>query len=155
MIRGVVKFALIGLGIVAVGITALFIIDWVRYQRSPEYRALQELEELKRQVAEDPYGGDTPEDTLRLFVDALKKGDTDRAAKYFVMDKQEEWSKELAGIKDKGLLDEMVRDLGREKEKKVRNDNVTVFYIYNDMNVLALGITLSRGPNVKWKIQDL
>ncbi|MEK7143610.1 MAG: hypothetical protein AAB756_02155, partial [Patescibacteria group bacterium] len=32
----------------------------------------------------DTYGGATPEETLALFIDALKKGDTDLAAKYFV-----------------------------------------------------------------------
>ena len=38
----------------------------------------------------DTYGGDTPQETLDLFIAALEKGDTDMAAKYFVVYKQEE-----------------------------------------------------------------
>lgn len=34
----------------------------------------------------DTYGGKTPEETLVLFADALEKGDTELASKYFVLD---------------------------------------------------------------------
>lgn len=34
----------------------------------------------------DTYGGKTPQETLDMFVDALKKGDVELASKYFLLD---------------------------------------------------------------------
>ena len=52
--------------------------------RNDAYRkgmsAIERYEELMRQ---DTYGGKTPEETLKLFVEALKKEDIELAAKYF------------------------------------------------------------------------
>ncbi len=52
---------------------------------------------LKKQSADleaayraDTYGGETPEETLRLFVEALEKRDFELASKYFVIENQEE-----------------------------------------------------------------
>ena len=149
------KFVGGGIAIVAVGAGILLGVDYIRYQKSPEYRALKEVEKIKQEIAADPYGGDTPEETLRLFIDALKKGDTELAAKYFVLDKQDEWREDLAKIKDKGLLDEMVRDLEREKHKNRVSDSYFTFSIANDQNEIALTITVTREPNKKWKIRDL
>ena len=60
-------------------------------RNSEEYKIKKEVENLRKQVAEDPYGGDTPEETLRLFIEALKQGDTELAAKYFVLEEQDKW----------------------------------------------------------------
>ncbi len=40
-------------------------------------------------VRNDAYGGKTPEETLTMFIDALKKGDIDLASKYFTIDTNE------------------------------------------------------------------
>ena len=37
----------------------------------------------------DTYGGKTPEETLRLFIDALKAGDVDLASRYFMLETNE------------------------------------------------------------------
>lgn len=49
-----------------------------------DYQAKQ----LEKQYREDTYGGDTPEETLRMFVEALEKKDFALAAKYYVPEKQ-------------------------------------------------------------------
>ncbi len=41
----------------------------------------------------DKIGGYTPEQTVDLFIAALKKRDYDLASKYFVIDEQEKWKK--------------------------------------------------------------
>lgn len=46
------------------------------------YKKLEKLHE------KDTYGGATAEETIQLFVDALKKGDINLASKYFVPQKQ-------------------------------------------------------------------
>ena len=153
MFRNVGKFLLGGITIVAVGIGILFLIDYIRFQKSPEYRALKEVEKIKQEIAEDPYGGDTPEETLRLFIDALKQGDTELAAKYFVYDKQEEWREDLARIKDKGLLDAMVRDLEKRKQDTIDSNTARYFIVTEDGQ--ASPLVLVKGDNGRWKIRTL
>lgn len=155
MVRNILKFSGMGIIIAGFGVGAIFAIDYVRYRTSDEYRALKEIEKLKKEYAEDPYGGDTPEETLRLFIDALKKGDIDLATRYFVIDKQDEWKEDLAKIKDKGLLDEMVRDLEREKFKYTISKKVVGFDVANEQKEAILSISVVRAQNNKWKIQDL
>jgi len=155
MFKNAAKFVGGGIAIVAVGIGVIFLIDYVRYQKSPEYRAIKEIQKIKKEIAEDPYGGDTPEEALRLFIEALKQGDTDLAAKYFVYDEQEQWREDLAKIKDKGLLDEMVRDLGTTKRGKNISMTNTVFSAVNKDNEVITVINVVKAQNGKWKIQDL
>jgi len=54
----------------------------------------QELEEQSAELEDayrnDTYGGETPEETLELFVGALEAKDFELAAKYFVVEEQEE-----------------------------------------------------------------
>lgn len=152
MLRNVTKFFLAGLGIALLAFGALMIIQYMQYRNNPEYRLLQDMENLKKQYAEDPYGGDTPEETLRLFVEALKKGDTDLAAKYFVLDKQAEWRKDLAKIKEKGLLDEMVRDVETRKEKQIEQDTARYLLIASDGQAAPLVLVNHGG---RWKIRTL
>ena len=115
----------------------------------------QAAAEAEKKYNEDTYGGKTPEETLALFIDALKKGDTDLASKYFILDEQAKWKANLQKVKDGNELSAMAKDLGRPKEKKALGDTRFVFYIYNDANQLALAIDIARGPNGIWKILDL
>lgn len=118
-------------------------------------RVTQQMRELERLAKEDLYGGDTPEETLRLFIEALKKGDTDLAAKYFVMDKQQEWREDLAKIKEKGLLGEMVKDLERKKYQHAISDTQTIFDIANDNKEAILSIRINKISSGVWKMVDL
>ena len=156
MFGNITKFGVGALAIVLLGAGALYGIDVWKYKKSPEYRVEKNMEALEEAYANDPYGGTTPEETMALFIDALKKGDTNLAAKYFVLDKQEEWKVDLAQIKEKGLLDEMIGDLER-KNKATNNisENQITFSIANEQNQGLLTILLGRGPNKKWKIIEL
>lgn len=155
MTKRVIIFSLGALGMVLVGFGVLYGLRFF----SPEYRqeqaAMQRLQALQEQYEKDMYGGDTPEETLRLFIEALKKEDIDLAAKYFVIDKQEEWLENLQKIKEKNMLAKMVKDLEREKSKKLTGDDVAVFYISNDNRELALIIRTVKGVNGIWKIEDM
>ena len=61
--------------------------------------ALQKIEQdnLARAMA-DTYGGKTPQETLRMYIDAVEKGDYELASKYFIGDYQ--W-KGLANLNKK------------------------------------------------------
>lgn len=51
--------------------------------------------QIEKQYKEDQYGGATPEETLKLFVEALEKKDFVLASKYYVPEKQSEILKQL------------------------------------------------------------
>ena|SRR3989338_3085010 len=154
MFKNMTKFAGVMIAIVLVGGLVLLIMQYIRYRYSPEYRVEKNLKEIEKQYAEDSYGGNTPEETLALFISALKAGDTDLAAKYFVLDAQEQWREDLAVMKEKELLGEMIKDLERKKYKYSISDGQIGFDIANDQNEIALTILVGRGPNTKWKIVD-
>lgn len=158
MLKSVLKFIGGGLILILVAAGAVYGIGYWKYQNSPEYRAEQNLKALEKKYAEDPYGGETPEETLRLFIDALKKGDTDLAAKYFILDKQQEWREDLAKIKEKNFLDKMIIDvekLGNKYQFIKNHDDRFIFETYNEQQELILQADLARSPNNKWKILDL
>lgn len=136
------------------GLGAVYGTQYLRYRNSPEYKAVKDWENLQKQYAEDTFGGDTPEETLRLFVEALKKGDTDLAAKYFVLDKQQEWREELSRIEDKNLLKFMIEDLEKAKKSK-SNDKEAFFTVTNENKVVSVLIDIRENVNGKWKILDL
>lgn len=140
---------------VLAGTAAVYGIDYWRVQTSPEYKVEQGLKELEKRYEEDPYGGDTPEETLRLFVEALKKGDTDLAAKYFVLDKQEQWRGDLSKIKEKGLLGEMVKELELTKLTKKTLEEA-FFTLVNENNVAEAELVIAKNLHSgKWKIYEL
>lgn len=158
MWRNILKFLGLAAVVVLIGIGVLWGVQYMRYRTSPEYRALEDLKNLEKQYAEDPYGGETPEETLRLFIDALKAGDTDLAAKYFVLDKQGKWKEDLVKIKERGLLDEMVKDadkLGAKYPLTKGVDDRFIFETYNESNELVMQADLGKGANGRWKILDL
>ena len=123
----------------------------------PEARALRRQEKLVKEMEEkyrtDPYGGSTPEETLQLFIDALKKGDTDLAAKYFIIDKQEEWRADLSKIAERNLLGEMVRDLENRKSDKILDTEARYFLMAADG--LSSPLVLIKSINGRWKIRTL
>lgn len=154
MFRAALKSVGILLLIAVLGITVLLGIQYFRYRTSPEYRTLVDVKNLEKKYAEDPYGGETPEETLRLFIDALKKGDTDLAAKYFILDKQQGWREDLAKIKDKNLLDEMVKDL--ERAELTKEEETAFLTLTDENNVVLSELVMHKNPqNNRWKITEL
>lgn len=153
--KPVVKYFLQAGAIAIVGAVIFWGVGYYRMRTSPEYEQLQELKAMKERYMADTYGGNTPEETLQLFIDALKKGDIDLAAKYFVLDKQEEWRGNLIKVRGSNDLSAMIFDLQRERHKyAIGNDQIS-FDIANDDNEVALTISLGRGPNNLWKIIEL
>lgn len=155
MWKNIFKFFGIILVIAVLGAGALLGMQYVRYRNSPEYKAAVDLKNLEKQYAEDPYGGETPEETLRLFIDALKKGDTDLAARYFVLDKQEQWREDLGEMKDKNLLNDMVKDLEATRLTK-KTEKEAFFTLVGKNNIAEAELIIGKNPyNRKWKIYEL
>ena len=140
---------------VLIGLGVLYALPFFDPARRQEQETLRKMQEIEKQYQNDTYGGDTPEETLALFVDALKKGDTDLAAKYFVIDEQEKWKQDLSQIKEKGLLSVMIGDLERAELSKKESDR-TFFVVVNENNEVTAQIVMKKSNlNKKWKIAEL
>ena len=105
--------AFIILVVVILGIAGFFI--WQKYSCDNSCQVKKEFQTKYMQaMSEDNYGGKTQQETLDLFVAALKVGDADLASKYFVLDEnlsREKWLKTLIIFKEKGLLNDMAKDI--------------------------------------------
>ncbi|MEK7560005.1 MAG: hypothetical protein AAB522_01760, partial [Patescibacteria group bacterium] len=100
-------------GFLAIMIAGFFLLLWANVYHNgktdEQKSAEQYLKDLKKAYENDTYGGKTPEETLQLFIDALKKGDIELASKYFVIEKQEDRKESLEKVKSRNQLDSMVR----------------------------------------------
>lgn len=136
---------------------------WDRYF-SESARDVRAFKDYQKQVEEayrnDIYGGATPEETLKLFVEALKKEDIELASKYFALDdnlSREKWDNYLKQVKEKGLLKQMANDI--EKDAKLGNPaykSDAGFVLLNDDGTVGVQIDMEINPVSKvWKIESL
>lgn len=134
---------------------------WLGEGGSPEYK--KSMEYLRAQEAAmkaDTYGGKTPEETLKLFVAALKVGDVDLASKYFILDdsgKRDKWVARLTDIKSRGLMAKMAEDI--ETKAKPGNpayngDAKYKLYAQNGLVGTVIDLELNKYSGV-WKIESL
>lgn len=104
----VVFVVLIVLALGAV-VAARFYEKWQGEQAVQKFaEAMKKAEEdAYRAATADTYGGKTPQETLRMYIDAVEKGDYVLASKYFMGDYQE---KELKSLQNspKGNIDNVV-----------------------------------------------
>jgi len=168
MAKRVIIFSLGALGMALVGFVVLFAIQSYNNHNSPAQQLLRQAEELEQRIYADKDGGDTPQETLQLFIAALQKGDFDQAARYYVVPSQEKERGELAGYTKeeiKNVLDHVQAALnGKLKVESGRATFSYVAYIKGgyfetdgqkipvpDGDVTRT-IKLSENPNKIWKI---
>jgi hypothetical protein len=111
------------------------------------------------EMTADTYGGKTPQETLDLFVAALRAGDVELASKYFLIRSdapREEWVKYLTQIKERGLLTKMAEDIARDA-KPFGNPPENEFYfgLFNDDGSVAIPIDMRLNKYSRiWKIES-
>lgn len=178
--KNLAKFAVGGVLIVLAGLGILIAIRYLRYRNDPAYQneqaAYEYVEQEKKliqQMKDDPYGGDTPEQTLALFIDALKKGDTDLASKYFVVGEWERQKNELSMF-DQTKIDRLIDDIEKDitvSSKRYKDNNEIVFERtekvsdgFVETNGKRISVpsgnytqttVLRKNQNGKWKIVEL
>ncbi len=158
MNKHALKFLLGAAGIVLLGFGVLYVLPFFSPEYKQEQATIKKLKEIQDQYMQDTYGGNTPEETIQLFIDAFKKGDIDLAVKYFVLDKQERQQEKLRVIKEKNLWSAMLKELESLEKPYVvgKGENVIfVFEAYDNEKQLVLQPTVIKGPNGKWKIEDM
>ena len=161
------------------GISGIYI--WTNWY--PQYKAERAIREnynrlaakekeyqdqVYKALAEDTYGGKTPEETMKLFAEALRKGDVELASKYFVLDtkmesfgtpdflSREKWRDYIIEVKSRDLLIKMADDI--EKSTPIQNPEEGDFgyEILNKDGSVGVLIDMQLNSFSKvWKIESL
>lgn len=129
------------------------------YVRAVAQVAKMEAEQaaLEARYAADFDGGATPQETWDLFVAALEAGNTDRAAKYFIVERQEEEKRAWAVAKDLGNIPIFLEDFKLIKGGTMYPDGDRFeFYTGSIDNGPGFVYMLVKNPITGvWKIEDL
>jgi len=121
------------------------------------FSGLQAAEERQRQ---DTYGGETPEETLQLFIAALENGDLELASKYFKLTVQGEedpkWRVILENSKSEGVLGKSINFIKSAKFTGESMPGYAGFDVLGDNGLVLYGIDLVKNQYSNlWKIESL
>jgi len=115
----------------------------------------------EKAMAEDIYGGKTPEETLKLFIEALEKGDIELASKYFVLrddgNVDPKWIGGLRTTKEAGKLEETIQILSEAKpdlESRSYERDFKFATYQNGKLVAYINLELNKYSQL-WKIESL
>jgi len=129
---------------------------WYESQKQYMEKIVTWQDKLLEMQASDDFGGATPEETMDAFIEALKKGDTELASRYFVFNKQAQMAEELAIGKKNGVLDLLIDDLGKEKKEFKISENHIRYRTFNKDNVAEFSFDLVSNKETQvWKIESL
>jgi len=113
----------------------------------------------EKAMREDTYGGKTPEETLQMFIEALKREDIELASKYFMLDERgsrQKWIDLLSRVEQENNLQRMVNDIEKYDEAKKTFDPYYLFLYYNEDGSVGLQITMHfNSYSQVWKIESL
>ncbi len=147
-------FLVLVLILVAVGGAGYYF--WPR-QADPGMLLIQNYE---RAMRADIYGGKTPEETLKMFVEALKKEDVELASKYFLLDdngSREKWVVFLDDLKQRQVMIKLSEDINSkaEPENGLYEGDYKFLLRNKDKTVgLQIDMELNKYSGV-WKIESL
>ena len=118
----------------------------------------KQIEDYKKAMKADKYGGETPEETWTMFIDALEAGDTDLAAKYFVLEKQDEMLSNFELGKKSGALKSFLENDTTLISGNTMYESKDRFEFYTDDIDGGPGfvymLVLNKETNL-WKIESL
>lgn len=138
-----------------------------KYRQEVEKSALAlpaKLEAYKKAMEEDTYGGKTPEETLQLFIDALKKEDVELASKYFALDDDtartdEKWLNGLVKAKEQNKLANIADELEQGSEPSSNAAPFEGYYRFSvkdkSGNYLTPVVMKLNKYSGVWKIESL
>ena len=153
-------------------VVAAGIVLWVVDYFSPGARSAREtqrnyelyqqsISEMEAALRADTYGGATPQETLDLFVDALRSGDVELASKYFALEdgaSDPKWLDSLQKAKDDGRLDQIMNLLLRAVPMTDQELDGRTFwfavYTANDEVEQLIEMIFNSYSEI-WKIQGL
>lgn len=123
-------------------------------------RAAEVQARVEEAYRNDTFGGKTPQETLDMFVAALRAEDVELASKYFALDDNLErgkWLHYLNEVKEKNVLIAMANDIEKyAKPMKPSYEGDASFALFNDDGIVGVLIDMELNPTSKvWKIESL
>ncbi len=145
------KKKLIWAGVI-LAVLILSVIGWQywQYTHSVYYQQMKAVKALEKLYIDDEIGGKTPEETLALFLDAVKKEDFDLASQYAIYNSREDLKKWLVSIKEKGQMAEFIKAYSQATKEKGAGTDMQFSVYENGKEVSNIG--LSKNPKGIWKI---
>ncbi len=123
-------------------------------QRDYAERIVDLQKGIKEMMKKDDVGGETPEETLRLFIDALKAGDTDLASKYFVLNDQTRALRELMELNQQQISEYInVLEIGDDISCNDISSWCELHGTYQGVNILIA--RFEQMQSGKWKLESL
>lgn len=148
---------------------------WGRYL-SPQARYTRQTQEnyekylgwqknFETAMKNDTYGGKTPEETLKMFIDALRKDDVELASKYFILETntndsnyltRKKWEDALIKAKNDNRFAELITLLSQAKSAGSSIDGYYGFEVFDESGSLVVDINLQLNKySSVWKIESL
>ncbi len=132
----------------------------IQNEISNNYIAAQEKQQadLEAQYKNDPYGGATPEETLKLFIEALEKKDYTLASNYFIPEKQKQYEEDLIDAAKTSGPTLMIAAYkgGSVKIEKYLNEDQYKVRLYSNENKPPFIFEIIKNPfKDKWLISEL
>ncbi|MEW6617653.1 MAG: hypothetical protein AB1333_04555 [Patescibacteria group bacterium] len=160
----------VGLGVVVVVIVLWFIYlvffspDARRdFQMQKNYnQAIRAINTYEEAMRNDAYGGKTPQETLNLFIDALKKEDIELASKYFILrsdgSPDSQWLEGLKKAKEEDKILEVVEKLKHAEpyKKDITHEMDYKLVVFDQKKEIDIYIDLGFNKySGVWKIENL
>ncbi|HAJ44685.1 MAG: hypothetical protein UV99_C0020G0009 [Parcubacteria group bacterium GW2011_GWC1_43_61] len=139
-------------GILVVLILAVAGWQYWQYTQTPYYQQMKAVKMIEKSLKEsEKWGGKTPEETVALFTDAVKKGDFELAGKYG----DEEIKSELEQMKTDGKIEQLIKWLKTGELREISgfggNDfNMTIKENGQEIWILSM----HKSDNGIWKIDE-
>jgi hypothetical protein len=143
---------------ITVLLVLLLLVGGVYWYRMREARDADPFAEYKVAMQRDDVGGSTPEETLRMFISALRANDDVAAARLFMLDKygsRTKWEARFAELKMEGMLTKMADDIEKNAQKSISAYETNAQFEVLDQNELVkilIVMELNKFSGV-WKLQ--
>jgi hypothetical protein len=125
-------------------------------------KAEASMNAFEKAMREDTYGGKTPQETLDMFIDALKKGDTELASKYFMLDTntqspdyltRRQWEEGLMNVQKDGKIYGIISNLENIKPQKSNTNYEAGFESLNKEGIVEILVEMNLNKYSQiWKI---
>ncbi len=124
------------------------------------------VDRYENAMREDVWGGETPQETLDLFIEALKNNDIELAAKYFALNTNEnseyyltrkEWEEAVRKTKEEKGFEQIILDLEKAKfQSESKEMGSSWFVTFNEDGSLKQDIlfTFNKYSGV-WKVESM
>lgn len=114
------------LAVIAVVASAVMFLPFFN-EKFSDWKAAREAQRLTEAYTKDNVGGQSPEETYDLYIQAVRSGDIELASKYFIAYKQDDRLEDLKEYRDQGFLNahadelERIRKIWKKSEKSAED----------------------------------